>query len=743
MTCADQREGMRMRLPRRLTLVASAAVTILLAPLAVATTASAAPPGQGRQPEVREVAPQKVYPLDARLQADRAAKAQQRSATTTKAAAASPAVGTVRGWLALDDFNGRVYRKNYTLRAVGAKIEVWVASDTDTTSTGTAFPAGDCRNAVAGSTDITDAQAKSLADQFDTNMFPKESAAFSVPPDRDGSNAQIAGDFSGSGDKIVTLVDNVRDDNFYDFPARQTYIAGFFSSQFNELLDRNVMTIDAFDWIHRTGASPQDQPTSDLCTSRPARPYLYEGVFAHEYQHLLEYYQDQNEVNFVNEGLSDYAISVVGYANTLASVNEPRAESHLYCFNGFGTVKTASNPNPRDCGGPQNSLTLWGDEGSADQILADYGNAWSFMLFLSDRYGQAFMTALHRDATKQGLAGVQAQLDKFAKGTKVADVVHDYQVMNLVDDIVGPKGLVIGTSRSRVTTKSLEARLNLDNPASYAIPGAAPNGADYVRLRDAAGATISGRKLRSLSFTGAKTLPAQPLKWTVVSDAPGNEGNPALWSGNSSNLDAGAIAEVAVPAANPTLTYRERHLAEPDYDYAYTVVSTDGGKTYTALSNANTVAGPLGPALNGDADAFVQQSFDLSAYAGKTVLIGFRYVSDGGVNDGGWYVDDVSVGGTVVSDGSSLTAFRSPTQVAPVQVANWSVRLVGIDEKRKVVLVVPVNGKSSFSLNAPLTKVFDPFPVVVAVVGYDDPTEQVQQFAPYQLVANGVTQPGG
>jgi hypothetical protein len=35
------------------------------------------------------------------------------------------------------------------------------------------------------------------------------------------------------------------------------------------------------------------------------------------------------------------------------------------------------------------------------------------------------------------------------------------------------------------------------------------------------------------------------------------------------------------------------------------------------------------------------------------------------------------------------------------------------------------------------------FPKVVAVVAYDEPTEQVQQYAPYTLTVNGVTQPGG
>ena len=62
------------------------------------------------------------------------------------------------------------------------------------------------------------------------------------------------------------------------------------------------MTIDAFDWLHRTGPNPPHAPSSDLCLNAPARPFLYEGVFAHEYQHLLENYVDFDETIMVNEG---------------------------------------------------------------------------------------------------------------------------------------------------------------------------------------------------------------------------------------------------------------------------------------------------------------------------------------------------------------------------------------------------------------------------------------------------------
>ena len=199
--------------------------------------------------------------------------------------------------------------------ASASNIEVWVADDL-------AFPAGDCRAQIPNSTTVTDAQVADLVTEFDTNMYPKETAAFSTPPDRDGSNALLGPDangnggvYTGGGEKTVTLVDNVRDDNYYTFPAAPTYIAGFFSSQFNELLDRNVMTIDAFDWAHRTGANPPDEPTADLCTSRPARPNLYEGTFAHEWQHLLQYYTDPFETTWINEGLSDFAQTLTGYVD--------------------------------------------------------------------------------------------------------------------------------------------------------------------------------------------------------------------------------------------------------------------------------------------------------------------------------------------------------------------------------------------------------------------------------------------
>jgi hypothetical protein len=675
--------------------LALAALVLPLLPLpAQADPATPAPAAAAPAADTRELT-RKHFTLDGKAMPDVRPRRERRGAGTAQTPPAqTPAIGTVRQWLGLDDTDGNYYRKSYTLRGVGRHIEVWVADDL-------AFPHGDCRTTPVR---VTDAQVTGLITEFDGTIYPEETTAFSTPPDRDGADPVLSGDFTGAGDKTVTLVDNVRDANYFHFPASATYIAGFFSAQLNELFDRNVMTIDAYDWRHRTGANPPNDPTTDLCTSRPGRPRMYEGTFAHEWQHLLEYYVDPGEVTWVNEGLSDYAQTLVGYVDSTLTVYHQGFDAHLICFHGFGTVATPYNTNPRACGGPQNSLNLW-NEGTATDVLADYGNAYQFMLYLHDRFGPAVLTRLHRDKADHGLAGVAAALPA---GASLYRVIHDFQTNTLTDRIAG--GL-----------PWLRSTLNLANPAAYDTPGAAPNGADYVRLRDAAGHYLSGHDLRSVTFAGAATLPPAPLAWTVAGGA--------LFSGDTNSLDAAAVTTVTIPTADPVLRFSSRYGAEDGYDYGYVTVSTDGGRTYLAVAGDRTRPGPLGPGLSGTTGGFLPHAYDLSAYAGKKVLIGFRYVTDSTIKMGGWSIKDITVGATTIA--STPDGFRSPTQVRPAPVHAWSVRLVGMDAHR--VREVPVDRWARLA----------DFDRIVAIVSYDEPTEQLTQYAPYRLTVNGVTQPGG
>ena len=337
-------------------------------------------------------------------------------------------VGETRYWLALDYTYGSYYPKQFTLEGIGRDIEVWVASEPDVpapfdpsatqASSGTDFLDGDCRNGRR--TEITNAQVSYLIGQFDGTILPRESAAFSDAPARDGTGnllSEIFGDDAalfdpvGDGRKTVVLVDNVRDDNFYDQDNSQGYpfVGGFFSAQLNAIFDRNVMTVDAFDWLHRTGASPPDEPVpGDFCASAPARPFGLEGTFAHEYQHLLSSYEDPDEVAWIDEGLSDWAMHLTGYVDPAIPITQTGFDSHVQCFLGWRGVQSPANPNPTTEGGPENSLTRWGDQGDTE-IGCDYGAAFAMMELLAGRYGDGFLSSLHR-GDGNGLAGLQEAL---------------------------------------------------------------------------------------------------------------------------------------------------------------------------------------------------------------------------------------------------------------------------------------------------------------------------------------------
>lgn len=662
-------------------------------------------------------------------------------------ALAPPVVDEERLWLASDSTQGD-YVKQYTLRGIGDNIEVWVASDEDEVSSGLDFPTGDCRNDGVRNV-ITDDQVNYLIDQFDTNIYPVESDSFSVPPARDGANALLAkildlprGYYRGEGDRIVALIDNVRDPNFYDTDNTNgyTYTAGFYTSFYDDLTNRLIMSIDAWDWIHRTGPNPPNEPSDDLCTSAGARPFLYEGVFAHEYQHLLENYVDGDEVNWVNEGLSDHAMVITGYMDPSLSVADTGFEGAIQCFLGFLNQVTPANPIP-DEGGPENSLTLWGDQTDFEsEVLCDYGAASTFMEYLHGRLGTDFMRNLHLDPAN-GLDGLASVLTGAAQTVKPLDLIGSWATMVAVDDSLDAGFGLVGGDEPDFSAPALNAEVNWDNDQAYAGPGAPPNGSDYVRLRDEAGGFLDVADVDSVEFKGVSKLAKLPVEWKAVKKS----GRQVLYSGKGDNLDRTIARKVHVGKGN--LDVDMAWDTENGYDYAYVQVSTDGGKKYKSVSCDDSVDAPLGPGFDGDSGGFVTEHCNLGRYSGKNVVLAFRYVTDGGVVLPGFWVDDVVLDGTLISSGNSLSGWKSLSQIRPVQVKKWLVRLVAIDQTSNQVrlgtLTLDENFDGTLSGDELDAVIGTSGSTVAAIVTYLDRTEQVLQTAHYSLTVNGVVQPGG
>jgi subtilisin family serine protease len=157
-----------------------------------------------------------------------------------------------------------------------------------------------------------------------------------------------------------------------------------------------------------------------------------------------------------------------------------------------------------------------------------------------------------------------------------------------------------------------------------------------------------------------------------------HSGDHAWWSGSGNGMTSTLTRSVPVPAGATSLSFWTWYQLEDGYDWAYALVSTDNGATWTSLASSSPEDGsgttdqdPLGLTGNvlggskahpngftgdsGSPATFTGQNLfggvlshqvaDVSAYAGKTVLLRFAATSDAGTSLDGFYVDDLALTG--------------------------------------------------------------------------------------------------
>jgi immune inhibitor A len=585
-----------------------------------------------------------LLPIDQAALADEVAAAEVVAAAST-----TDCILDAKTFLGLDDTSGYFFDTFY-LMAESDNSQIWVQAFLD-------WPAGDPRPTPVVDCD----QAAYMMGEFDNNMYPVETNFFGTPDFHDGSFSLLEewgyvpeGYYDDALGRQIVLVENVEDENYYD-PTYPIYIAGFYSDTLEAYFDRNAMTIDAYDWLNRTGPNG-------------TRPYLYEGVFAHEYQHLLHSDYDGDEENFINEGMSDLAMVLTGYGEAVTGHQEPAADF------------------------PENSLTVWGDQGDLE-ILTDYGQAFLFQYYLMEQYGPSFIQALFHNPDN-GITGVDSTLAAFNSHRDFAEVFHDWSIAMLIDSKK--------PADSRYQFKDFDFNLNIGTPSApnleaFSTPGAPPWGTDYLWI------TGTPKDLRRLTFNG--------LPYSTFPTAWSSDGS-VLYSGTGDLIDNWAIFETV---GGGSLTFDTKYDFEQYWDFGFVQVSTDGGYTWTSLANASTTdlhdtsAHPTVianlPGLTGTQATLVNMSYDLSAYAGQNILVAFRYVTDWATSGAGWYVDNVTVNGTLISDGSSVAPFKDITEIIPVN-NDYAVTFVGtkgsgrkIEYKIKVMHLNDITESGKIELN--------------------------------------------
>ncbi len=200
-----------------------------------------------------------------------------------------------------------------------------------------------------------------------------------------------------------------------------------------------------------------------------------------------------------------------------------------------------------------------------------------------------------------------------------------------------------------------------DNP--YMI---GPPDPPTIATPDSAGSTfqVSWKSHDAINVAASYTLYELRGKKSLIDSAEIDRG---YWSPNLMSLSSarkhtglsswrtvgGNAANCWLLARNPYLVKPNDSLAfwiwydmEPDWDYFYAQVSTDGGFSFTNLycplaSSTDLNNMNYGNGITGSSAAWVRAAFDLSAYAGQQVLFRLSYFTDGAVFREGVYIDDI------------------------------------------------------------------------------------------------------
>ncbi|HSM51452.1 MAG TPA: S8 family serine peptidase [Thermoanaerobaculia bacterium] len=182
---------------------------------------------------------------------------------------------------------------------------------------------------------------------------------------------------------------------------------------------------------------------------------------------------------------------------------------------------------------------------------------------------------------------------------------------------------------------------------------------------------------------------SSPGTWTDGADSPSYMALETPWSVTAARAAAGQLSyrnaadgattyladtcaaittpDIPLPAGSPSLSYAARWNLEAQWDGVVVEISTNGGASWTDLPPAGGYPGnfsqtgnpPINAcgyaasrgAYNGSSGGVFQtKTSSLAAYAGQTVRIRWRFSSDPGAEEEGFYLDQVAITGATVPD---------------------------------------------------------------------------------------------
>ena len=517
-----------------------------------------------------------------------------------------------------------------------------------------------CAESSADDYLITQEQIDTLGDELANHIVAVDEANF-------GDVGTAVGEDGTSSDALVMLVYNVQDESYYDC-AVETYTAGYFAPEYINEAGMNVLVVDAFDWANRIGDDAE-------------QPNLYEGVIAHELEHLLMNYSDPGEPSWVDEGLADMAVFFNGY---------DIGGSHLTYHQVFHR---------------ETSLTRWGGG------LENYGASFTYFLYLWEQAGGNGDGTYNADSqydgaggdlliklifqnAADGMAGVQAAIDQFNAQTganlrSATELFQDWAIAVKLDDegsdrwdirnidfgdpafteyTVDIANETFWTKRGQYHGRMPEAKWA--NQRRVPEQTALPFGVSYETFRNIG-------KSFSFTFEGDATERVAP------------HSEPDHWWGGADSQEE-SVLDVASAGIAPgaVVDFWTWYFIEEGWDYGYlealvgdewvTVPLFSDGTEITTDTNphdnndeGNGLTGTSGGEYFVDEPSYIHvQSAPLPA---GTTDVRFRYSTDAAYVDTGFFVDDVTVGGQAATLSSAAGNWLLTTGH---QNNNWVVQIL-------------------------------------------------------------------
>ena len=326
-------------------------------------------------------------------------------------------------------------------------------------------------------------------------------------------------------------------------------------------------------------------------------------VLAHEFQHMIQKNMDGNEEGWLNEGMSMLAQQVAGM----------RGDNSVADY----LIR------------PDQSLWYWGSKTS------DYGQSYLYVDYLYEQLGSDFIKAVASDPVN-GLTSIDQTLVKFDSSRNADKLYADAIMAAYFNDST----LASGQYAFRYPTiPVMTPRYEFTSlPAVYQGTVQQYGGVDIM--------TYSGNGQATINFTGDQRVQLIP--------ASAHSGNSFWWSNRYDSTFATLTRQIDLTKiTKATLDFWTWYDIEEDYDYAYLLISTDNGTHWTLVpttssretdpNGQNLGHGITGTSGGGKDPTWINETADLSAFAGKQILIRFAMQNDMVVNNYGFAIDDLSI----------------------------------------------------------------------------------------------------